>query len=261
MIKLKFPTSQKAWESLNEMFITQFHYDPDIKRYLLNGAELSINDVFVNIENSWVDPEFDFGLLCDYKMQKWATLVRNYVSKKELNLLKYKVNSREEKKQLKYTESILFTNSHGNGKGCLLSATFIKRKEGRIISCVIRASEITKRLLLDLLLIREIGEYVYGKGAEFKVHLLIYNMYQIAEFGALYNMRKDIHTFAKRINQPYTKRVIDRLDYFQKVNIEEVKYKVHQRCVRSLQKTKSGKPLSGNAGLKAKTLKFKKYLL
>lgn len=260
MIRLKFPTSQKAWEGLNEMFITQFYHDPDIKKYLLNGAELSINDVFVVIENSWVDPEFDFGSLCDYKMQKWATLVRNYVSKKELNMLKYKVNTREDKKQLKYTESILFTNSHGNGKGCLLSATFIKRKEGRIISCVIRASEITKRLLLDLLLIREMGEYVYGKGVEFKVNLVIYNMYQIAEFATLYEMRNKISSFTKGVNEPYTKRVLDRLKYFKEVAIEEVKYKVHQRCVRSLQKTKDGKPLSGNQGLKAKTLKFKKYL-
>lgn len=258
---LHYKTSQEAWHGLNESFIDEFRSHPPLK-YQLSGSEITLNDVLIKIDKPYINPEFDFGNLCDYKMQKWVSLVKNYLSKDELLILKKKIETRESKKQNKYTESLLFSNSHKNGKGCLLSITFNKRKEERILSCVIRSSEITKRLLLDLLLIQKIGNYIYGTKTPFKIHIICYNMYQIAEFATTYDLIKPIESFISEFPKEakYTEKVLSRLSYFKTVDINTVKFKVYKRSIRTLQVDSSGKPLSGTKGLKVKDLKFTKHL-
>lgn len=55
-----------------------------------------------------------------------------------------------------YNVSYIFNNKHDNGKQCLIAATFSKRfqEDIPVITMVLRASEITKRLMFDLLLVQ-----------------------------------------------------------------------------------------------------------
>lgn len=257
-----FENSQECWEGLNEIFITQFH-NSHLKPQL-NGSELILHDVFIEIEKPYINPDFDFGRLFDYKIQKWSSLVKNYVNKEALNNMCKLVETRETKNQKKYTESMLFSNAHKNGKGCLLSLTFIKRDNERIVSAVLRSSEITKRLMMDLLLIKKIADYVWGTKTQYKLQVIAHNMYQISEFAVVYDIWKPLHRWLLSPDMyekyKYTQRVLKSLEYLKKVDINTVKYKVHKRTIRQLQTDKKGNPISGNKGLKVKDLKFSKHL-
>lgn len=265
-------TSQQCWEFLNESFISYNSQTFKPHNHYLNGSELALYDVLINIEKAYINPNFDFGRMFDYKKQKWSSLVKNYVNLEELNRVKKAVQAREAKKQIRYTEGMAFYNNHKNGKGCLLSITFVKRHQKVILACVIRSSEITKRLMMDLLLIQRIGEEVYGNN-DFGIQLFCHNMYQVAEFAVTYNihkpifrtpgseeesvMKKSAKYYAENTDHynKYTTKVANVFRKFMTIDISTVKYKVHRRSIRQLQ-TKKGKPISGCLPLKVKNLKI-----
>ena len=120
---LEFATSQEAWEGLNEMFL--YHDKKLFKHGSSHTSGMSaVFNVFVKIRKSWVDPEFDYGKLFNYREQKWTSLVNNYLNLNKLDLLRSKVRYFQSKYNQNYNISYSFDNHHDNGKGCLLSATF-----------------------------------------------------------------------------------------------------------------------------------------
>lgn len=196
---LTFATSQEFWCCINEMFLST-----DDRLFsdgsMIYSNQLLVYNTFIKIRKSWVDPEFNYGRMFNYTYQKWSSLLGNYLDLNKLDLLRSNIRFNQHKKTANYNLSYLFNNTHTNGKGCLLAATFSKRPDEDIpnITLVIRSSEITKRLIFDLLLIQRMGEYVYGKDTTFSLNLFITQMYCNTETLLMYNTYKPVKKFLKK---------------------------------------------------------------
>jgi hypothetical protein len=258
---LEYANSQEAWEGVNEYFLNNSEeiVNRGGGRY---GPQLISYNVFIKIRKAWVDENFDFGNMFGYKRQKWVTLVNNYINLNHLDLLKSEVLNRIKKKVSNFNVSMPFDNSHGSGKGCLLALTVSKRVSVDYItfSFVLRSSEITKRLLWDLLLVQRIAEYILGKKEHISIEIFCTNMYQNTESFIMMDNHIKISEMLKPklkkdtdINKYdiWQKRTIDTLKQFKEVDHKTVKFKVHLRSVRQLQRP-NGIPLSGDRPLYAK---------
>lgn len=235
---LEFSTSQEAWEKLNEGFL---RLDPvlfDKGATANSGVAVSYN-VFVKIRKAWVDPTFDYGRCFNYKETKWTTLLNNYLDFNQLDLVKSQVKMKKATYNQNYNVSYIFNNSHNNGKQCLLAATFSKRfqEDVPVITMVVRASEITKRLLFDLLLIQRMSEYIYGKEQTVQINLFATQMYGNVETLLMYGAYKPIKKVLKGTdkNSPWIQRVNEINEKFQKGTEKDFSsYKVFLRCFKVL---------------------------
>lgn len=251
----EYANSQEAWLNINEYFLNN-------SKEIINrgggryGPQLISHDMFLKIRKAWVDPEFDFGNLFGYRRQKWTTLVNNYVNLNYLDILKSEVHEKIKKKVSSYNLSMQFDNSHESGKNCLLSLTISKRVsfDHVIMTFNLRSSEVTKRLLWDLLLIQRIAEYIFGDKEYVSIHLFCGNMYQNTEsfimmdnYSRIKKMLKPIGYKAGGDNDPvydtWQKRTIDTLKEFKHPDAQKKRYKVHLRAVNQLQGLKGDRPL------------------
>ena len=203
---LEFATSQEAWEKLNEAFL---RLDPVLfeKGGVANSGVAACYNVFVKIRKAWVDPDFDFGRLFNYTEAKWTSLLNNYIDFNKLDLLRSKLRFLKAKYNQNYNISYVFNNKHDNGKQCLLAATFSKRfqEDVPVITMVLRASEITKRLIFDLLLIQRMSEYVYGPDQTVQLNIFATQMYGNVETLLMYHTHKPLKVVTKGVKNPWIK--------------------------------------------------------
>ncbi len=185
---LEFATSQEAWEKLNEGFL---RLEPSLfaKGATANSGVAVVYNVFIKIRKAWVDPDFDYGRCFNYKETKWTSLLNNYIDFNKLDLLRSKLRVLKTKYNQNYNVTYMFNNHHDNGKQCLIAATFSKRfgEDIPVITMVIRASEITKRLIFDFLLIQRMAEYVYGPEQSVQINLFATQMYGNVETLLMYH--------------------------------------------------------------------------
>lgn len=190
----EFATSQEAWEKINEYFLIKPESVFDKENSMFNKGVSVLYNVFFTIRKAWVDPEFDFGKMFNYREQKWTILINNYLDLNQLDLLRSKVRYFQTKYNQNYNLSYSFDNTHGNGKGCLLSATFSRRVGDSTpnITINLRSSEITKRLIFDFLLVQRMGEYIYGPDISFTMSVFATQMYCNTETVLMYNTYKPV---------------------------------------------------------------------
>ena len=198
---LEFATSQEAWEKLNEAFL---RLDPVLfdKGATANSGVAVAYNVFIKIRKAWVDPDFDYGRCFNYKETKWTSLLNNYIDFNKLDLLRSKLRILKNKYNQNYNVTYMFNNHHDNGKQCLIAATFSKRfqEDIPVITMVIRASEITKRLIFDFLLIQRMAEYVYGPDQSVQINLFATQMYGNVETLLMYSAYKPLKKVIKGID-------------------------------------------------------------
>lgn len=257
--QVEFATSQEAWEGINELFIrTEPSFFLEEKGGLIASGVAYAYNVVINIRKAWMDPEFDFGKMFNYQMQKWTLLINNYVNLNKLDLMRSQVRDYDRKGFKNYNFSFSFDNNHTNGKGCLIAVCFCRRLDldVPIMIANLRSSEITKRLAFDLLLLQRMGEYVYGEDTTFMIQLNCNQMYCNVETLIMYDTWKKIRKVTKDIKEPHkwTTEVNRMLKYFKKVDEKEIKYKVYRRTLACLQPGKV-------PGKKISTLKCKDLLL
>ena len=137
----EFATSQEAWEKINEYFLSKPKEVFDENSSYNSGISIVYN-VFMKIRKAWVDPNFDYGKMFNYRSQKWTLLVNNYLDLNKLDLL-----------------SAVFSRKIGD--------------DIPTITMVLRSSEITKRLIFDFLLVQRMGEYIYGQDQSFMLQLYV----------------------------------------------------------------------------------------
>lgn len=237
---LKFNTSQEAWEGINEwLFLKEKWLTKNGQGR--DGNVILAHDLTVHIHKSWVDPEFNFGKVFGYKTAKWSSLVSNYVDLNYLDLIKADIEVREKKKQRMYNVGFRFQNIHSSGKDCLLSLVFSRRKDSDVPVLVfnVRASEVTKRLLWDLLLVQRMGEYVYGSDRSFQIVFTAPMVFINAESFTMYHVHRDIPgLLADKPEEKwgkFQKSVISLIEKFSNMDPEKLTYRVHRRSVRALQ--------------------------
>jgi hypothetical protein len=234
---LEFATSQEAWEKLNEAFLS---YDPVLftKGALANSGVGVVYNVFIKVRKAWVDPEFDYGRTFNYTESKWTTLLNNYIDFNKLDLIRSRLRVLGNKYTQNYNISYTFNNRHDNGKQCLLAATFSKRfnEDIPVITMVLRASEITKRLIFDLLLVQRMSEYVYGKEQSVQLNIFATQMYGNCETLVMYDAYKPLKKVWKGIKpNPWINQLMDTYTKFMENGPEKFQsFKVFLRSYKVL---------------------------
>jgi len=237
MITSKHATSQEAWEWINEFLACN---EPKVLSNggIRSGPQMISYDHFMEINKAWVDPEFDFGRMFGYKIQKWSKLISNYIDFDFLDIAKSLVLEKEVKKAQAYTVGFKFANTQTSGHACLLTLVFQRRlnQDNPIVIMNIRSSEVTKRLLMDFLLVERIIEYIYGSkhGASLKV--FCGNMYLSGEAFTMYHNHKDLRILLKDNKTLMAERILRILDKFEKPEALDIKFRVHLRAVKRLHK-------------------------
>lgn len=176
MKNFTFETADQAWFEINKKFLNQ---DEELfeegQGAVITGSLFSYGLTFL-IKNASFDPEFDFGRMMGYTQSKWTSLLNNYVDLDALDQLKLLVRELEKNKAVNrnYHVGFNFADSHGNGKGCLVSGMFSRMIyiDKPRLTIVMRASEVVTRLPWDLLLACRMGEYVYGH-TEFSIEVIM----------------------------------------------------------------------------------------
>jgi len=256
----EFATTEEAWAQLNKYFLLK--EEEIINRGGVRyGSKLVSHNLFLKIRRAYINPEFNYGLMFGYKIQKWSKLISNYVDLNYLDLVKSEVLSREAKKNNEYTVSFIFDNAHATGHGCLINLTFIRRPKrlDPIIQLTLRSSEITKRLIFDFLLAQRMAEYVFGPDQAVSVEVFLPNAYTTSEGIVMmenyFSVDKLLKKLAKKNGglKPFQEKTRKILDYFKTVEPHKITYKVHLRSVRQLQKI-DGIPISNTPPLLVKNL-------
>lgn len=256
----EFSTSELAWSGLNKYFLLR---ETEIveRGGIRSGTQMISHNIFLKIRKGYIDPEFDFAYMFGYKKQKWNRLIANYVDLNYLDLVKAEVLQREAKNQANYNVSFIFDNAHVTGHGCLINLTFIRRSKQMypILQFTLRSSEITKRLIFDFLLVQRMGEYVLGEGKHFGIEVFLPNAFTTSEgvimMDNYFNIEKIVKKWEEDGNQkgPFLEKTLNILKRFKEVDVNTIKYKVHQRTVKQLQKV-NGVPISNSPELKSKNL-------
>lgn len=237
---LEFATSQEAWEKLNEGFLRM---DPLLfeKGAIANSGLAVVYNVFIKIRKAWMDPNFDYGYTFNYTETKWTSLLNNYIDFNRLDLIRSKLRYLKAKYNQNYNISYLFNNKHDNGKQCLLVATFSKRfqEDIPVVTMILRASEITKRLAFDLLLVQRMAEYVYGPDQSVQINVFATQMYGNVETLLMYDPHKPIKKVLKGLSpeDPWIKRVLEVYNKFKKGTEKDFSsFKVFFRCFKVIRK-------------------------
>lgn len=254
----KYKNLLEAWEGTNE-YLANNENRIKSRGGIVYGNEMVSYDNMLYIENTRLDKNFNFGRILGYKNKKWSKLVNNYVNFDYLDLIKHEIEMRESKNSNNYNYTYHFDNLHGSGKDCLISLTFTRRKgyDKPILIFYTRASEVTKRLVFDFLLIQRMAEYVYGKKVKCALICHIPFMFINLECFLMYLADKGdsiIKKDPKLGYSPYQIRIIQKFHDFQRMDISKIKYKVHVRAAKQVQRDKEGNPVSNVPDLFAKDL-------
>ena len=244
-----FKTGDEAWASINKMFIEQ-----DEKLGLFSdgqGASIT-NSLYtygmsVLIEEAKFDPEFDFGKIMGYTQSKWSSLLNNYLDLDSLDKLKLQIRELEKNKAINrnYHIGFNFADSHGNGKGCLVSGMFSRMIgiDKPRLTIVMRASDVVTRLPWDLLLAIRMGEYVFGH-TEFTVELFIRSAFADDTSLMLYNGYEPIEPIIEKIkNEERRKRLKKALKRVKKASEkgDDPKYQAYMSVYKIFSPVKYGK--------------------
>lgn len=244
-----FKTGDETWASINKMFIEQ-----DEKLGLFSdgqGASIT-NSLYtygmsVLIEEAKFDPEFDFGKIMGYTQSKWSSLLNNYLDLDSLDKLKLQIRELEKNKAINrnYNIGFNFADSHGNGKGCLVSGMFSRMIgiDKPRLTIVMRASDVVTRLPWDLLLAIRMGEYVFGH-TEFTIELFIRSAFADDTSLMLYNGYEPIEPIIEKIkNEERRKRLKKALKRVKKASEkgDDPKYQAYMRVYKIFSPEKYGK--------------------
>lgn len=259
--KFKFSNLTTAWEGLHDYFFNQ-QKRIEARGGGIYGSELVSFDNLIHIENGKLDRNFNFGRVIGYSYKKWSKLINNYVNFNYLDLVRSEIKDRESKRANSYNYTYHFDNVHGSGKDCLISLTFCRRK-GRPNPIVIyntRASEVTKRLVFDFLLIQRICEYVYGRKQTVEVVCFIPFAFINLECSLMYLADRGLYKCLRKGNggnySDYQSRLIEKYDKFLNTPLDKIKYRVHKRAAAQVQRKPDGSPVANVKDLFTHELKF-----
>lgn len=197
-----FSNPIEAWVNIIKMFINQ---EPSLfeegQGAIITGSSYTYGLTML-INDAKFDPEFDFGKIMGYTQGKWSSLLNNYLDLDAMDVLKAQIREFEKNKAVNrnYHIGFNFADSHGNGKGCLVSGVFSRMIyiDKPRLTIIMRASDVVTRLPWDLLLACRIGQYVYGH-EEFTIELFIRSAFADDISLMLYNGYEPIEPLIKAV--------------------------------------------------------------
>lgn len=242
ILKLNFSDFDDAWDGINDFMLNN---ENEIKKGYGGpyGTELCCYNTIINVSRARLSPDWNFGKTLGYTDKKWSKLVLNYLDMNYLDLVRAEVAIREEKGATSYNHVVHFDNSHGSGKDCLISLIFERRLDSPNPTVIYhtRASEVTKRLPFDLLLIQRMAEYVYGPDMAVECLMFIPFMYTHVENCLMYMHHKGGPDKVLRPQKDtgklgmFQKRVTKRFHDFMDTPLEKITYQVHKKAAAVIQ--------------------------
>lgn len=261
-----YNNSLEAWEGLNESFLRN---DDWLEGNLRGGCIYAYN-LTIFIRKPELNPEFDFGKHFNYSTRKWSMLVNNYIEPNQLKDIKAMIDEAEASKAhaMKfYNLSYKFDSNHSNSKGCLTSMILSRRgeyngKPSRNMTVILRASEVTKRLIVDLLLFQRIGEYIWGN-QEWSLTIHFNQIFNDDNVLLMYHAHKNIKNILNRsesVDPLRRKQILDKLNKLLATKVEDMPYKIYKRVITVLRKDLYTTPvtLAKDCYLSLETVKKKK---
>lgn len=250
----KFDNPWEAYIGLNKWWYNNYEtlHRRGGGRY---GSELFMPNVFFHCGYGKIDPKLDLGKLLGYSPTKWNTLVTNYLSYQGVHDVRDAVQEREKAGKSNYNVVMLFTNQYKKGKGCLISLQFSKRprkdpntgEHERVVTFSTRATELTKRLIFDLLLVQRVAEFVYkGTGVKWNVQFFSPHVYQCAESLVLLTNHQPLEWWNDngQIDDKWKLRVHNMYDkYMDPERAETMKMQSHLQISRFLRGERIVKPM------------------
>lgn len=202
MKNYSFETPVEAWKSLIKIFINQADGLFEQGQGAVITGSIYTYGLNIFIENAKFDPDFDFGKTMGYSQGKWSSLLNNYLDLDAMDVLRNQIREFEKNKAVNrnYHIGFNFADSHGNGKGCLVSGIFSRMIyiDKPRLTIIMRASDIVTRLPWDLLLACRMGQYVYGHD-EFSIELVIRSAFADDMVLMLYNSYEPIEPIIKAV--------------------------------------------------------------
>lgn len=244
---LTFDNSVEAFNGINGIMVFDESFIKNTGVY--SRSQTIVFDTLVSIKRSKVPEDWDFTKAVNYRTMKWVTLVKNYVDEDHLQEVIAEVQSREIRKNQSYNISFHFANLHGGGKGCLLTLTFSRRPKRKtpLLTVSVRASEVYKRLMVDLLLIHRIGQECYGEEAEFGVNIFIPHMWQGVSWGAMWLSQQPKEVVDNWLSEfgpsPFQEAVFSKWNYFKESDFEKFTYNADKRAAKVIQGKVESPPL------------------
>lgn len=230
---LQYDNYTQAWEKLNELLLFG---DSQVSWPKVEVSKaIYYYEVNFKVLRPEVDPLFDFGSHFNYTISKWRNLVGNYICLEELKGLKQQIIQAGKKP---FNLAYQFTNKHGHGKACLISLG-LTRRMGELTNTItvnMRASEVTKRLICDFLLIQRIGEYLFNKES-FETIFNINQMFNDDTVLLMYHSHKPILRKLKKRSEGNSRIIALYYRLSKMLDGKESdfkKYKVHFRAFKVL---------------------------
>lgn len=223
---LHFSNSLEAWETINEAFLKQSN-----KEIIYQSGQVYITNLAFTVDKPYLPEDINFGRYFHYHKAKWVALVKNYLSMEELDEIKEALNQKLGDTPISYQ----FHNQHKSGKGCLLSMTIMYSEKKFHFSFHIRSSEVTKRLIFDLLLFQRIGEYLL-EGKPFDFSVFITKAFNTPNVLLMYHVHNNLYELLGRYSGDWYTKVRKNLKYFLEHGKDDIKYKIEKRVAKVLKK-------------------------
>lgn len=226
-----------AWESINEDFIKNHSKSMNLRsdKYKTYTHDFSFGIMYPEK----LDEDFSLGKQFHYTKIKWANLINNYIDKDSLLKFKSDVISSINYKNNIYSIGYQFSNSHKNGKNCLMSMSVYSSfsntgKKFLNLSIYLRSTEVTKRLLIDLILFKRLGDFIFG---DLPYTLTIYTniLWNSSTTLLMYDVHRNIEELLKGNIDERSKFLLSELKYLKETNIDDIKYKIFKRVLKVLQ--------------------------
>lgn len=226
-----------AWESINEDFIKNHSKSMNLRsdKYKTYTHDFS----FGIMHPEKLDEDFSLGKQFHYTKIKWANLINNYIDKDSLLKFKSDVISSINYKNNIYSIGYQFSNLHKNGKNCLMSMSVYSSfsntgKKFLNLSIYLRSTEVTKRLLIDLILFKRLGDFIFG---DLPYTLTIYTniLWNSSTTLLIYDVHRNIEELLKGNIDERSKFLLSELKYLKETNIDDIKYKIFKRVLKVLQ--------------------------
>lgn len=231
--KIHYPSLISAWRGLNELFYLVQDSSTGRDTYVSKNAVYFYN-IIVDIDTNKFPEKFDFGRCFNYTMNKWNTLISNYVDLDALGQFKETLDVSIKSNKF-YNLAYSFSNVHDHGKNCLMNLVATKRYGNKVpyITFYLRASEVTKRLAVDFLLAKRIGDFLFDNN-QYKIVFVIQQLFQDNTVLLMYQAYRDAsHLLEGRID-PRGVRLLTQLNKMQTQTEADFKYKVHRRVFKVL---------------------------
>jgi len=170
MIRAHYKNFYDFWLDVNDRFITPSRFPGD----KVKGVSAVSFDNIITFESPYIDA--DIGKLIFYRSNKWSGLIRTYLDWDQLEFIRRTYRSKIEANISYFGLGMSFKSRKSVNGQCLIgmSFTFVplrkaQRKEpgsklGELHVVIFnRVSEVTRRMLVDLIFYRRIIGYVVGE--------------------------------------------------------------------------------------------------